>query len=85
MAEVHKSEEFLQELAGHPNSVQKSANHHYHHFVNVFVLTHQKMNRADAVRCAQAEWKEQVLTNEEQYTAALQEAADYLKLNRTKI
>ena len=24
MAEVHKSEEFLQELAGHPNSVQVS-------------------------------------------------------------
>jgi len=43
------------------------------------------MNRADALWCAQAEWKEQVLTNEEQYTAALQEAADYLKLNRTRI
>ena len=84
MEEVHKSEEFLQELAGHPNSVHKSANHRYHHFVNAFVLTHQKMNRADAVRCAQAEWKERVLTNEEQYIAALQEAAEYLKRNRTR-
>jgi len=84
MAEVHKSEEFLQELAGYPNSVHKSANHRYHHFVNTFVVTHQKMNRADAVRCAQAEWKERVVTNEEQYTAALQEAAEYLKRNRTR-
>jgi len=49
MAEVHKSEEFLQDLAGHPNSVHNSANHHYHHFVNAFVLTLQKMNRANAV------------------------------------
>ena len=84
MAEVHESEEFLQELAGHPNSVHKSANHRYHHFVNAFVVTNQKMKRAEAVRCAQAEWKERVVTNEEQYTAALQEAAEYLKRNRTR-
>jgi len=78
MEEVHKSEEFLQELAGHPNSVHKSANHRYHHFAIAFLLTHQKMNWTDAVSCAQAERKERVLTNEEQYTAALQEVAEYL-------
>jgi len=72
------------ELAGHPNSMNKSANHRYHHFVNVLVVTDTKMKRADAVRCAQAEWKERVVTNEEQYTTALQEAAEYLKRNRTR-
>jgi len=43
------------------------------------------MKQADAVRCAQAEWKERVVTDEEQYTAALQKAAEYLKRNRTRI
>ena len=40
------------------------------------------MKQADAVRCAQAEWKEGVATNQERYTAALQKAAKYLKQNR---
>ena len=69
-----ESERFLQELATQPSSVHKAPNNHYHHFVNAYVLTNQTMKRADAVRCAQTEWKQRVVDSEEQYVAQLRKA-----------
>ena len=34
---------------------------HYQHFVNAHVLTNQTMQQADMVKCAQVEWKDQVV------------------------
>ena len=60
-----ESERFLWELSTHPSSVHKAPNNRYQHFVNAYVLTNQTMKRADAVRCAQAEWKQQVVDSKE--------------------
>ena len=67
-----KSEQFLLELARHPDSVHKSPTNQYQHFVNAFVVTNNtKMKRADAVKRPQVEWKEQVVGSKEHYVAAL--------------
>ena len=64
-----KSEQFLLELARHPD---KSPTNQYQHFVNAFVVTNNtKMKRADAVNRPQVEWKERVVGSKEHYVAAL--------------
>ena len=42
------------------------------------------MKQADAVRCAQVEWKQWIVDNEEQYVAALRKVAEHLKRNRMR-
>ena len=79
-----ESERFLWELSTHPSSVHKAPNNRYQHFVNAYVLTNQTMKRADAVRCAQAEWKQRVMDSKEQYVAAMSKAAEHLKRNRIR-
>ena len=81
----HESEQFLLELARHPDSVHKSPTNQYQHFVNAVVVTNDtKMKRADAVKGAQVEWKERAFDSEEHYVAALKKAAQHLKRNRTR-
>jgi len=41
------------------------------------------MKQMDAVKCAQAKWKQQVVASREQYIAALKKTAEHLKRNRT--
>ena len=66
-----ESEQFLLELARHPNSVHKSPTNQYQHFVNAVVVTNDtKMKRADVVKRAQVEWKERAFDSEEHYVAA---------------
>ena len=79
-----ESERFLWELSTHPSSVHKAPNNRYQHFVNAYVLTNQTMKRADAVKCAQAEWKQRVVDSKEQYVAAMRKAAEHLKRNRIR-
>ena len=79
-----ESERFLWELSTHPSSVHKAPNNCYQHFVNAYILTNQTMKRADAVRCTQAEWKQQVMDSKEQYVAAMRKAAEHLKRNRIR-
>jgi len=80
-----ESEQFLMELARHPDSVHKSQTNQYQHFVNAFVVMNDtKMKRADAVKRAQVEWKERVVDSKEHYVAALKKAAQHLKRNRTR-
>ena len=46
-----EAEQFLLELARHPDSVHKSPTNQYQHFVNAFVVTNDtKMKRADVVK-----------------------------------
>ena len=48
-----EAEQFLLELARHPDSVHKSPTNQYQHFVNAFVVTNDtKMKMADAVKRA---------------------------------
>ena len=72
-----ESERFLWELSTHPSSVHKAPNR-YQHFDNAYILTNQTMKRADAVRCAQAEWKQRVVDSKEQYVAAMRKAVGHL-------
>ena len=79
-----ESEQLLQELDMQPSSIHKAPTNRYQHFVNAYVLTNQTMKWADVVKCAQVEWKEQVVESEDQYVAALRKAAEHLKHNRMK-
>ena len=53
--------------------------------MNAIVVTNDtKMQRADAVKRMQVEWKERVFDSEEHYVAALKKAAQHLKRNGTR-
>ena len=61
MAEVESQLEpgqLLCEVAMQPHSIHKAPTSCYQHFVNAYVLTNQTMKQANAVKCAQVEWKE---------------------------
>ena len=87
MAEVESQleyEQLLLELAVQPSSIHKAPTNRCQHFINAYVLTNQTMKQADAVKCAQVEWKEWVAESKDQYVAALRKAAEHLKHNRMK-
>ena len=71
-----ESEQLLWELATQPSSIHKTPTNRCQHFVNAYVLTNQTMKRADAVKCTQVEWKDQVAESKDQYVAAVRKAAD---------
>ena len=71
----------LQELvATQPSSIHKVPTNHYQHFVNAYVLTNQTMKHADVVKCAQVEWKDQVVESE--VCCSIKESSEHLKCNR---
>ena len=87
MAEVEsqlESKQLLSELAMQPSSIHKAPTNHCQHFINAYVLTNQTMKQANAVKCAQVEWKERVAESKDQYVSALRKAAEHLKCNRMK-
>ena len=59
-----KAKQFLWKLG---RSVHKVLNNHYQHFVKHYIMTNQTTKRADAVRCAQAEWQQQIVNSKEEY------------------